>query len=75
MERCAEGVTDDLKDKSIVSFNRGLQDGMMALLQRLPLVGMSLREFGRAFNVREEEGHSAGGECHCPNAFNAYAVA
>ena len=34
----------------------------MAGAQRLPFIGIFLREFGTAFNIGEEEGDCAGGE-------------
>jgi hypothetical protein len=34
----------------------------MAGAQRLPFVGIFLREFDAAFNIREEESDGAGGE-------------
>jgi hypothetical protein len=62
MEGCTKCITDDLKDIAIAQFNCRRQNGVMMLPQRLPFFGMFLREFGAAFNIREEKSNSAGGK-------------
>ena len=66
MECRAKSITDDLKDVAVMRVHRGLQDGVMAFSQYFPFIGMSLCEFGTAFDIREEEGDGAGGLiAHC----------
>lgn len=66
MERDAKRIADDLKNMPAMCIHGGLQDGVVALAQRLPLIGVFLRKFGRALNVCEEES-----DCACRNRYTA----
>jgi hypothetical protein len=70
MKRDTKRVANNLKDITIVRIHRRLQDGVVPLAQRFPLIGILLRELGTTFDVREEEGDGAGGKNHS-NSLNA----
>ena len=59
VERGAECVADDLKDKAGMRLDGVPQDDVVACLQRGPCRGVLLRQPGAAFDIREEEGDGA----------------
>jgi hypothetical protein len=55
VERGREGIADDLEDISVRSMNGSIQNLVMSRQKSGHFVRMFLREFGRAFNISEEE--------------------
>jgi len=62
MKCCAEYITDDLKDISVMRFICRPQNIIVTFAKALPCLGMFLYEFGTAFNIGEDECDGAGGE-------------
>ena len=59
MEGCTKRITDDLKDMTVMGFDRRSQNRIMARPHGFPVVGIFLSQFGTALNIGEEEGHRA----------------
>ena len=62
MERDTEGVTDDVEGVTVVAFECGVQERVVAPARGFPGGGVLLGKLRATFDIREQEGDGARGE-------------